>query len=99
MRILALHTGHNAAVAAFDDYTLLAAVEMERLTRKKGDGGRIPFETMDEVLAIAGWNRSEVEVFCATRKGFPPTVFKSLPPLRRAMGSLRALIGQPPKQG
>jgi carbamoyltransferase len=32
--ILTVHTGiHDAGAALFDDYTLLAAVQLERLTR------------------------------------------------------------------
>ena len=41
--ILAVHTGaHDAAAAVFEDYSLKAAVQLERLTRHKGDGRTHP---------------------------------------------------------
>ena len=53
--ILTVHTGvHDAGAALFEDYTLLAAAQLERLTRRKGDGSEYPDRCIDEVLAIAG---------------------------------------------
>jgi predicted NodU family carbamoyl transferase len=41
--ILTVHTGfHDTGSALFEDYTLRAAVQLERLTRQKGDG-RVDF--------------------------------------------------------
>jgi carbamoyltransferase len=41
--ILAIHTGsHDAAAAVFEDYSLRAAVSLERLTRHKNDGRTYP---------------------------------------------------------
>jgi len=49
MLILGVHPGyHEAAACLFDEYRMLAAVSLERLTRKKIDGGRIPIEAIDE---------------------------------------------------
>lgn len=43
MKILGIHPGyHDACAALFDDYTMVAAVAQERMTRRKSDGGRIP---------------------------------------------------------
>jgi carbamoyltransferase len=54
MLILSLHAAkHDSAAALFRDYELLAAVQQERMTRRKGDGG-LPLAALDEVLAIAG---------------------------------------------
>ena len=54
MRILTFHPGcHDANAAAFDDYRLIAAVEEERLTRRKGSGYGVPWLAIDEVLRIA----------------------------------------------
>ncbi|MGE5163111.1 MAG: hypothetical protein ACM3IH_03675 [Sphingobacteriales bacterium] len=40
--ILGVHSGsHDAAAAVFEDYSLKAAVHLERLTRRKSDGSRI----------------------------------------------------------
>src|SRR5215831_12729327 len=50
--ILTVHTGiHDAAAAVFEDYSLRAAVQLERLTRHKGDGRHYPDLCIDEVLA------------------------------------------------
>jgi carbamoyltransferase len=71
MRILAIHPGfHDAAAAAFDDYRLLAAVEDERLTRRKGSGDPGPWAAIDEALRIAGWSRQDVDAIASTRAFF-----------------------------
>ena len=52
MLILAVHTGgHDATAVLAQDYDILAAVQLERLTRIKGDGNRFPDEAVDEVAA------------------------------------------------
>ena len=71
MLILGLHTGHNATAALYDDYRMIAAVHLERLTRKKIDGGRVPVESIDECLGIAGASRSDVDVVALVRGKFP----------------------------
>ena len=71
MRILAFHPGcHDASAAAFDDYRLIAAVEEERLTRRKGSGDGVPWLAIDEVLRIAGWSRHDVDAIVSTRSFF-----------------------------
>jgi carbamoyltransferase len=78
MIILSLHTGyHDGTAALLDGYNLVAAVQLERLTRKKGDGGGIPEAAMDEVLAIAGLTRADVDVVVLSRASFPARYFKS----------------------
>jgi carbamoyltransferase len=72
MYILGIHTGHHDASAClFRDYELVAAVSLERLTRKKNDGvtpdQEIPTAAIDECLAIAGISRADVDVVCASR--------------------------------
>jgi len=77
MRILTFHPGgHDASAAAFDDYRLLAAVEEERLTRRKGSGDGVPWFAIDEVLRIAGWVRSDVDAIVAIRSFFPWQYFR-----------------------
>jgi carbamoyltransferase len=72
MRILTFHPGcHDASAAAFDGYRLLAAVEEERLTRRKGSGDGVPWLAIDEVLRIAGWSRSDVDAIVALRSFYP----------------------------
>jgi len=78
MIILSLHTGyHDGTAALFDGYNLVAAVQLERLTRKKGDGGGIPEAAMDEVLAIGGLTRADVDVVVLSRASFPARYFKA----------------------
>jgi carbamoyltransferase len=77
MRILAFHPGcHDASAAVFEDYKLIAAIEEERLTRRKGSGDGVPWLTIDEVLRIAGWSRKDVDEVVATRSFFPPRYFR-----------------------
>ncbi|MGE3067401.1 MAG: carbamoyltransferase C-terminal domain-containing protein [Hyphomicrobiaceae bacterium] len=96
MKILAVTSGyHDAAAAALDDYDLKAAVQLERLTRRKGDGNRIPYEAIDEVLSLAGWAREEVDVLCLARLRFPYFLISSISPLRRVKYVLRSRPGRP----
>ena len=72
MLILGIHPAwHDSAAVLYDDYRLLAAVQTERLTRLKGDGDGIPEAAIDEVLAIAGAARREIDVVAMTRGVFP----------------------------
>lgn len=77
--ILSVHTGsHDAAAAVFDDYELLAAVQLERLTRVKGDGREHPDLAIDEVLSIARATRRDVDVICFSRSEFPTIFYKNI---------------------
>ena len=68
MLILGIHAGfHDGCAALFEDYRMVSAVALERLTRIKIDGGRIPDEAIDECLAIAGRTRSEVDAVALSR--------------------------------
>jgi len=72
LRILAFTAGvHDASAAAFDDYRLIAAAAEERFTRVKGQGESLPWLAIDEVLRIAGWRRSDVDVIATSRACFP----------------------------
>ena len=62
---------HDAAAALFEDYELRAAVQLERLTRHKGDGRTYPHLCIDEVLGIAGLTRKDVDVLGVSRCEFP----------------------------
>ena len=71
--ILGVHSGsHDAAAALFEDYELKAAISLERLTRHKGDGRQHPDLAIDEVLAIAGATRRDVDVVCSAACYFRP---------------------------
>jgi len=72
MYLLGLHNAaHDAAACLFCDYQLIAAVSLERLTRKKGAGvcaeQELPIIAIDECLNIAGIGRADIDVVCATR--------------------------------
>ena len=74
--ILAVHSGiHDTSAALFDDYRLLAAVQKERISRIKKDGGA-PQACIEEVLAIAGLRADDVEVLALSRAEFPRRLFK-----------------------
>jgi carbamoyltransferase len=77
--ILGVHSGsHDAAAAVFEDYSLKAAVHLERLTRRKSDGSRHPDLAIDEVLSIAGATRRDVDVVTYSRSMFPTRYFRHL---------------------
>src|ERR1700676_561712 len=61
MLILGIHSGtHDACACLFEDYRLLSAVALERLTRRKIDGDRVPVEAIAECLTIAGATHAQV---------------------------------------
>jgi carbamoyltransferase len=74
--ILAVHTGiHDAAAAVLVDYEVKAAVQLERLTRFKGDGRTYPDLCIEELLNIVGATRRDVDVLALTRGDFPVRYF------------------------
>jgi carbamoyltransferase len=77
--ILTAHSGiHDAGAALFEDYKLLAAVQLERLTRVKSDGREHPDLAMDEVLSIAGVTRQDVDVVGFSRTEFPTVFYRNI---------------------
>jgi carbamoyltransferase len=76
--ILAVHPGiHDAAAAVLADYEVKAAVQLERMTRKKGDGGLgFPSPCVEEALSIAGITRRDIDVLVLSRSDFPVRYFK-----------------------
>lgn len=73
--ILAVHNGtHDAVAAVLVDYELKAAVQLERLTRVKGDGG-YPDLAIEETLGIVGATRRDVDVFAVSRSDYPVQYF------------------------
>ena len=72
MHLLGIHNSlHDAAACLFRDYELIAAVSLERLTRKKGAGvsaeQELPIAAIDECLKIGGISRADIDVVCSTR--------------------------------
>ncbi len=77
--ILSVHSGsHDAAAAVFVDYELRAAVQLERLTRRKSDGRDHPDLAIDEVLSIAGATRRDVDVVCFSRAEFSTEFYRNI---------------------
>jgi len=93
--ILGIYTGgHDANAALFDDYGMLAAVQQERLTRIKTDGGRVPVEAIAECLAIAGVTAQDVDVVMLGRGAYPARYFTHMP-MGRVLGSrLQEMAGR-----
>lgn len=95
MLILGIHSGyHDACAALHEDYRLVAAVAQERLTRKKIDGGRLPTESIAEVLRIAGRKPEEVEAVVFGRGVFPARYFTHFTPGRAIEAAVRRVIGR-----
>ena len=95
MIILGVHPGyHEAAACLFDDYRMVAAVSLERLTRRKIDGGRVPDEAIDECLAIAGLSRRDVEAVVLGRGAYPWRYYKHFRGSRLIEGKVRQALGK-----
>ena len=95
MLILGVFTGgHDANAALFDDYRMVAAVQLERMTRIKTDGGRMPQEAIDECLSIAGVTRADVDVVMLGRGNYPAQYYSHLPWDRALEGKLRRAVGR-----
>lgn len=96
MITLAFHAGyHDASAALFDGYELRAAISLERLTRRKGDGGgRVPEPCIDEVLAIAGIRRSDVDMVASSRGALPLRYFRHMRGGRRIEQIARVALGR-----
>ncbi len=95
MIILGVHPGyHEAAACLFDDYRMVSAVSLERLTRRKVDGGRMPDEAIDECLAIAGLSRREVDAVVLGRGAFAWRYFKHFRGSRLLEGKVRQALGK-----
>lgn len=95
MIIAGLFTGyHDACACIYDEYQLVASVALERLTRKKGDGHRLPLEALDECLLIAGLDREAVDAVALERCAYPARYYRDLPLGRRVEDQLNRLIGR-----
>jgi carbamoyltransferase len=90
--IVALHSGfHDSSAALFDNYRVIAAVQRERLTRRKNDNG-LPLDCLEEVLRIGNVDRSEVRHVVFTRTLLPRQYFR-IGALKRLREKVRARRG------
>ena len=94
MHILSIHAAaHDSAAALFRDYDLLAAVQQERLTRRKGAGGQ-PVEAVEEVLAIAGLKPADIDVLVLSRAHYPIRFFHGFGVYKRLEDSVNRFFGK-----
>jgi carbamoyltransferase len=73
MNILGIHDGHNAAAALMVDGRIVAAVQEERLTRRKNEVG-FPKRAIEEVLSLGGVRREDLDVIAVAGRGMPARV-------------------------
>lgn len=80
MIVLALHPGrHDASAVLFDEYRVLGAVQLERLSRKKGDGvspDGWAWACADELLEMAGLTRQQVDAVALSRAAMPRQYYR-----------------------
>ena len=92
--ILSLHAaGHDSAAALFRDYDLLAAVQQERMTRRKGDGG-LPLAALGEVLTIGGVEPAQIDALVLTRAHYPVRFFSGLGRYKRLEDRANRVLGK-----
>lgn len=77
----------------FHDYKLLSAVQLERLTRRKGDGKGVPEPAVDEALDIVGLRRRDVDVVVSSRALFHARHYR-MPPHRRVTDWVNRATGR-----
>ncbi len=97
MIILSLSTGfHDNSAVVADDYRILSAIQRERITRIKTDGGFQPEgslmpKTVAEALRIAGARPSDIGQVLISRGALPAECFR-WHPLRRLRDAVRARL-------
>ena len=69
--LLGITSSHDASACVFVDGELRAAISEERLTRVKGDGGRLPELAIDRCLAMVGATRLDVDAIAMTYNHVP----------------------------
>jgi len=68
LKILGIHDGHNSSAAIVEDGAVVAAVQEERLTRHKNQGG-FPVNAIKEVLTISGLSIEDIDQFAFSGHG------------------------------
>jgi carbamoyltransferase len=71
MWLLGVSPSHDASAALLRDGVVVAAIAEERLTRVKGDGGRLPRQSIEQVLQTAGIARRDVDGIAVVPDRFP----------------------------
>ena len=81
MYILGIWDGHDAGAAIIDGNKIIAAVNEERLTKRKLDVG-FPKNSIKECLQITGLKPKDIEHIAATTTEFTKTIERLFPKLR-----------------
>ena len=93
MLILGIYTGgHDANVAIFDEYRQLVVIQQERISRKKGDGGKVPIAAIEECFASIGANKSDIDAVALGKTKYPARFLTQSPESRKFGAQLRSLI-------
>jgi carbamoyltransferase len=94
MYLLGIHSGyHDACAVLFEDYRMVAAVALERFTRRKIDGGRVPMEAIVECLEMAGIGMPQIGAVAVSRGPFPSRYFSHFPLPRMIENRVREAVG------
>ena len=89
MIILSISSGiHDAGAAIFNNFEIVAAVQEERMTRKKGDGGQLPLNSINEVLQQSGYKKSDINALVLDHGLYPDKYYKSIGFVRKHLKKL-----------
>jgi len=93
MIVLGIHPGyHEASATLFDDYRVLGAIQLERLNRIKGAGvdpSDWAWPCVDELLAMHGLQRSDVDAVALTHAALPRLYYRRMQrPWRRLAAAI-----------
>ena len=86
--ILGLSTMGSSSASIFKGKELIAAIEEERITRIKNDGG-FPIESIKECLSIAGISIEDIDSICVYWRPFQVST-RILAVLKKIIFSLRS---------
>jgi carbamoyltransferase len=94
MYILSIHSGgHDATAVVSSGQKILGAVQLERLTRIKGDGNRFPYEAIEEILTLSNLRFSDLDVCLFSRMGFPSRFYSHWPVPKKVEYAIRRVAG------
>ncbi|MBT7558302.1 hypothetical protein HN615_15485 [Candidatus Woesearchaeota archaeon] len=91
MYILGIHTGHDASVAIFNDFKLVAFTKEERISRVKCDGVKIPVLSIEDCLKKASISIDDINVVALSRSYFPLGVYRKTS--KNIRNTIRRLLG------
>jgi carbamoyltransferase len=99
MWTLGISPSHEASAALLRDDVVVSAIAEERLTRVKGDGGRLPRLAIEHVLRTAGVERRHVDCVALVPDRFPEDCIRHPHPGQELEARLKRLrdwaLGRP----